>query len=240
MCYWSDENLPLTLGELDSVVTAALALPLNSLAMNECGLTPAAVPALCRLLSSASLTQLHFWQLGLPVSLLDEHVAAQLAAALRANRTLNDLMLTGVLESALDQALILLALVGHASLRELEWSCNYSRDAFGVEARYQEIVGSAFGALVAANAPALEKLDVQFSRLGDSGLGPLADALPHNTHLCDLIISDNRASHAFGTQRLLPAVRANDSLRVLQADDGADEAMRLIEERSAAAEDGRG
>ncbi len=98
-------------------------------------------------------------------------------------------------------------------------------------------MGQALGALVAADAPALTELDVSNGCLGDAGMGPLIDALPLNTHLRTLIIVYACITEAFTAQRLLPAVRANASLRELTAFEDEDaapslaEAVRLVDQR---------
>jgi hypothetical protein len=70
-------------------------------------------------------------------------------------------------------------------------------------------------ALLAANAHALQKLDVSYCNIGDAGLRPLFDALPRNTHLRTLYLGENGMSEAFARDVLLPAVRANSSLTML-------------------------
>jgi hypothetical protein len=69
---------------------------------------------------------------------------------------------------------------------------------------------------VAANAPALQLLDVSSCELGDDGLGPLVDALAINTHLRTLECEANNLSAVFARKRLLPAVVTNTSLRRLR------------------------
>jgi hypothetical protein len=99
-------------------------------------------------------------------------------------------------------------------------------------------IGAALGALVAADAPAFEELDVSCCSMIDSALGPLCDALAHNTHLRKLALVYNNMSAACAAQRLLPGVRANASLRELDAleDDRPDDADALdAYEHSAAA-----
>ena len=73
-----------------------------------------------------------------------------------------------------------------------------------------------------------------------AGLGAVLDALPRNSHLRELEISHNRVPAGFMRARLLPAVRANASLRTLlvsthleQADDAAaaQEALRIVAAR---------
>ena len=48
-------------------------------------------------------------------------------------------------------------------------------------------------------------------------LATLADALPHNTHLLGFNCSRTGMSAAFARDRFAPAVRANTSLRKLEA-----------------------
>ncbi len=50
---------------------------------------------------------------------------------------------------------------------------------------------------------------------GFVALGPLLDALPLNTHLHTLNLDYNYCANDFARDRLLPAVRANTSLRHL-------------------------
>jgi len=228
------QHLPLTPNELDSVVTAALALRLDTLGLYDCELTPEAVPVLCRLLSSTALTQLHIVQISVwGPCLVDEATVAVLAEALRVNRTLTHFSLKDVLDNRRDKAVLLLSLVGHASIYDLECTCEVTGEpVFDPEAVQDPVlIGLSIGALIAANSPALKALDVSSSHLGDAGLGPLCDALARNTHLRNLSIGFNGMSAAFAAQRLLPAVRANRSLRLLEADAVAEEAMQLVNAR---------
>jgi hypothetical protein len=100
---------------------------------------------------------------------------------------------------------IMRAVTGHPHLKILGLAQNNSPDPFAA--------GAALAALVAANAPALENVDVASSALGNAGLGPLFDALRGNTHLRVLECSNTSMSEAFARYVLLPAVRANTSLR---------------------------
>jgi hypothetical protein len=112
------------------------------------------------------------------------------------------------------------ALTAHPTLEELHLDNNMS-----IFDDHAAAVGAALGALVAANAPALQMLNVSYSSLGDAGLAPLVDALPRNTHLRLLHCKDNPMSDAFARDTFLPAIRANTSLRVLSASEwwGGDE-----------------
>jgi hypothetical protein len=216
---------------LDAVVDAALARRMQSVMLEFCDLAPASAPALARLLSSDALTQLACTNAGL----LDAPAAGTLAAALRANATLTSLTLerTVAFNDAAAWASLLGALTGHASLRKLSLPSNR------MGAAVQAAAGASLGALVAANAPALTKLNVSFCDLGDDGLRPLFQSLPANTHLRELDCSRNFMSEACARDVLLPAVRANESLRVLLfhvAEDvpSAHAAERIVSSRRAA------
>jgi hypothetical protein len=229
-----------TLAMLDAVVDAALALRLRLLTLFRCNLTPASAPALARLIRGSALRELYVFNKN--QQLLDEPAAAVTADALRANSTLTSLQLLGcgLWRDAAGAALLLDALTAHRSLRTLDLSINIPQPPVPA-------VAAALGALVAANAPALQELHVSASGLRDAGLGALVDALPHNTHLRTLHLAENHCTEAFTHDRLLPAVRANTSLQhlaavdVLAATDGVDrrpfahEAEAFVNARRAAA-----
>lgn len=127
-------------------------------------------------------------------------------------------------------AAFLRSLVGHPSLLALDLLGNWPPE----EAR--RAAGAALGALVAANGP-LTELYCQGCMLGDMGLLELVAALPGNTRLQLLRISLNRMTPEFAHERLLPAVRANASLRELRAEEmegDMPEAMALVAARDLA------
>jgi hypothetical protein len=200
-----------TLTALDAVVDAALALQIVSLRFITCRMLPASAPALARLLGGDALKTLYVYQDG--QQLLDSPSAALVGSALRANVTLTELFLAnmGLWHNPDAAAALLSALTSHPSVRKLSICHNH------LDAAHTTVAGAALGALVAANAPALMELDVSLCSLGDAGLRPLFDALPANTHLRTLNVSWNDTSDAFVRDVLLPAVRANTSLRTLHA-----------------------
>jgi hypothetical protein len=209
-------NAPLhTPAALEAVVGAALACGVESIHFAACHVPPAGAPALVRLLGGGTLTKLAITNQA--EALLDGAAAALLGAALRANSTLTSLALCARLwHNTNASAALLAALAGHRSLRTLKVSDNQAQ---GV----RTAAGAAFGALIAANAPALTELDVSFCRLGDAGLRPLFAALPANTHLRTLDVAQNGVSQACARDVLLPAVRANASLWLLIAHRPGDE-----------------
>jgi hypothetical protein len=194
-----------TAASLDALVDAALARRLRALDLRNCLLPPASAPALARLLGGG-LSRLAL------ADMLDAPAALLLGNALRASTTLTCLQLhrANVWLDPAAAVLVLGALVSHPSLRELDVSHN----AAGTPAQ-QGIAGALIATLVAANAPALRTLNVECCSLGDAGLGLLADALAHNTHLRTLKCADNGITEALARERLLPAVQANAALRKL-------------------------
>jgi hypothetical protein len=218
-----------TSAALDAVVDAALARRVHTVALHYCPLSPASAPALARLLGGDALTTLECSH----ANLVDAPAARVLASALRANSTLTSLTLdrAGVWRDAAAGAELLGALTGHASVRVLNLHRN------DVNVARQAVAGAALGALVAANAPALTELNMSWCDLGDDGLRALFEALPHNTYLRKLNCSYNFMGDAFARDVLLPAVRANTSLRMLVIEpnfENAAEAEAVVNSRAAA------
>jgi hypothetical protein len=153
---------------------------------------------------------------------LDARAATLLAGALRDNTTLTELSLTAFVSLVPAAATALLgALTGHPSLRVLRLSGTGGGKALRggdgtMEAAAARSDGAALGALIAADAPALRELDLSHCDLPDDLLGPLFDALSHNTHLRSLDFSFKPISEAMANHLLL-ALRANASLRQLRA-----------------------
>ena len=203
-------SIPLdTPAMLDAVTAAVVACRLRNLLLNRCRLSPASVPALVRLIRGGALTSFHISNNF--VQLLDEPAAVQLADAVAASRTLTRFLMNSadLWRDGAAAAAVLRALTGHPTLDEISLIANPPHDPVAA--------GAALGALVAANTPALRLLRVGCSLLGDAGLAPLCDALPHNTHLRSLRCSNNGMSAEFARDRFVPAVRANTSLRMLDA-----------------------
>jgi hypothetical protein len=221
-----------TAAALDAVVDAALRRRLTSVTLQGCNLSPASAPALVRLIGGGALAKLDIW--GGDDALLDAATALALGNALRASSTIAAVSLRGVSlwrDPAAATAL-LGALMGHPSLRSLNISSNT------VEPADREEAGALIAALVAVNAPALQEVELYYCALGDVGLGPLFDALPANTHLRKLDCDHNEMSYDFVLERLLPAVRANSSLRELSTGvraDAAREVEVLVRRRTAGA-----
>ena len=193
---------------LDAVCTALIALQLKSVVLENCRLGPASVPALVRLFNSGGVRNLFISNDD--TQLLDEATAVQLADALSTSQLLSlQLDCIDLWSNMAAATTVLRALTGHPTLEELRLFSNVATDAVAA--------GLALGALVEANAPSLSDLEIAASFLGDAGLAPIMEALPHNTHLRDLNCNNCHMSHDFAREHFLPAVRANTSLRYLKA-----------------------
>jgi hypothetical protein len=200
------------LAALDLLVDAALARRLSALTLDACRLSPASAPALARLLHGDALTELVVGNAS--KAWIDAPGAALLCDALRGNSTLRVLALRRLdfWHTPAAATALLRALVGHPTLHTL----GLCEDVAGAALPPADSAALAMAALVAANAPALQRLEIYAPACGDAEFGPLVDALPRNTHLRELHCAC-RISEAFARDRLLPAVRANASLRQLIA-----------------------
>jgi hypothetical protein len=196
---------------LDAVVDAALTRRLVRVSLLDCSLSPASVPALSRLVGGGALNSFIVRNDG--EQLFDEPTAALIADAIRANETLTSVTFSFMQfwRTPAAAALLLGALTAHPSVRAVCLQDNIA------DRELEAAVGIALAALVAANAPALEQLNLGGCLLGDAGMRALFEALPRNTHLRTLDCSDNDITEAFARDVLLPAVRANTSLQLLRA-----------------------
>jgi hypothetical protein len=212
---------------LQAVVDAAITCSMPSLGLAYARLLPASAPALAQLLGGGKLRSFIIFNEGR--QLLDQPAAVLLAQAVRATMlttfVLHDVQLWRDPAAA---STMVGALVAHPSLVQIRLSTN------AVGAADQTTAGAALGALVAADAFMLRMLTLSGCALGDAGLGPLVHALSGNTHLWKLECEDNDLTEAFVRDQLLPAVRANTSLRKLHIGlewDSAREAEAIVATR---------
>ena len=218
---------------MGALVDAVLARRLRELALQSC--TPPAAASLARLLAEGSLAVLRISfarpETGTP--LFDAAGAALVADALRMNTTLLTLELscTGLCVDMRAACALLGGLVGHSSLRVIR----IAQETIDTD-EDRSSFGAALAVLVAANAPSLHALDCSTNLIGDAGMAPIVEALALNHHLRELDVEYNHMSEEFACDELLPAVRANKTLRVLKSDEAAPveaawEAVKLVRRR---------
>ena len=190
---------------MGALADAAVARRLPKLSL-QCCTPPAAVP-FARLLADGLLADLEVHpddSLDPLVPAFDAAGAALVADALRVNTTLTHVnFCCAELCADVRVACTLLgALVGHPRLRHLEITGEDTPE------EHRDAFGAALGALIAADAPALQVLDCSDCSLGDDGLAPIVQALPLNCHLRELSVADNGMSEEFAREQLLQGLHA--------------------------------
>ena len=204
------DNVPLSVTQLTKVVDAAVQRKLTFMAFLLCSLTPAHLPQLTRLLKESPLRDLCILSSMQPL-LIGDAVRA-FCAALRASRVVGMTLAGASLFHSLPCGLALLdALTGHRHLIQLMLPMNRSATAD------RRAVGAALGRLLAVQSP-LESLDVRTCSLGDAGVTPLFEALAHGATIQSLRVNGSGISRACARDVVLPAVRANASLKRLEVD----------------------
>ena len=199
----------------------------RELTLMECGLQPASLPALTQLLTDGKLCSLTLSGEG------GELIRGPGAVAFRdaiLRSQLRVLELTNLsLFSTLASGLATLAVcTDHPTLRVLGLSANKAIDGCADEA-----VGRALGAMVET----LESLSIVDCAFGDEGMGPLFDALRRPlSRLSTLDASFSCLSRQCSRRTVLPAVRANASLRRLSfgytMDESLQEATAIVAARA--------
>ena len=112
-------------------------------------------------------------------------------------------------------------------LSRLHLICN------SIQPEHAAAAGAALAAVI-AHSTSLSWFSVADCQLGDAGIGPITDALPLSRRLNTLVCTGNGMSEACARERLLPAVRACATLRILEADDSLPavrEAQELLQQR---------
>ena len=203
---------------MEALADVARELRLSTVELISCSVAPDDAPALVRLLEVPTLTELSLGLDSEATLLRDGPAVEMLADALRANRTLQRLVLEQdeLWDDAAACSTLLESLVGHASLRCLTLACNATYEGDDLH----DALGAALGAMVAADSPALDELDLLGCYLRDLAFLALFDALPRNTHLRTLNLRNNLLSPGCLRLHLLPAVQANTSLRTLDLETG--------------------
>ena len=196
----------LTVAALEALVDAALLRRLTTVSLVVCALSELHLPALTRLLGCSELRGLTIGHTGDPPLLVSAEAAAEFWTALRASK-LTRLGLLGVSlwTTAADADAAAQALAGHPTLTECDLAFNSCMTAL------QPAVGAALQRI--ADAGTLSELYVSYCHLGDAGMRPLLRAVEGSRTLRVLGCFGNGISAEFAREYVLPAVRANTSLR---------------------------
>ena len=192
----------------------------------NCHLTPASLPGLTRLLQDGCLETLSItnretlFEAGPDLTAFCHALRSSTLQVLILNwcRLWRDRAAAGEL---------LTSLGGHQTLRELTLCYNpHARRAAGEQ----------LASLITHNS-ALQKLDLSENSLGEACLAPIFEALPRSSTLKELLYSISHTktiSREFARNVILPAVRANTSLRTIVGyvlDDDGDWEPRQYDDR---------
>ena len=177
----------------------------------NCGLAPASLSCLTRLLEDGCLERMSIrdnWR-----ALFEEGPdLTTFCHALRSSRLQAlELSRCRLWRDPAAAGELLAALVGHPTLCEL--SLHYNLDADNT-ADVRRAAGEQLGSLITHNS-ALQKLNLAGNDLGEANLAPIFEALPRSSTLKELIFYGETISREFARDVILPAVRANTSLRTL-------------------------
>ena len=214
--------------DLFALVDVAIARSLRGLFLHSVELGPASLPALALLLREA----VHFRELDLcnmDEPFMTGEGLGPFCAALRCSQ-LSDLCIRWAFmyDSLADGRAVIAALAGHATLTHVDlFSAGY------VEPEWQKAIGRALSRLISARS-LLVNLHLGSSNLGEDGLRPIFSALAGPSARLRIFGCPREGieSEAFAEAVLLPAVRANTSLRrlSLHENDASAELERLLQE----------
>ena len=193
----------------DALLRSIAEARVSDVTFHHCNLAPASLPGLTRLLEAGCLVRLAINHYGRALFEAGPELTT-FCHALRSS-TLQKLVLAEV-ELWQDLAAsgeLLAALVNHPTLKELSLP-----DFVGATDDTRRAAGKQLAPFV-THSSALQKLDLTWNQIGEAGLAPIFEALHFSSTLKELIVDHEDISHEFARDVILPAVRANTSLRRL-------------------------
>ena len=176
----------------------------------SCRIAPASLPGLTRLLQAGCLERLDIYNTETALFEEGPNLTAFCHALRSSSLQALRLRWCQLWRDPAAAGELLASLVGHPTLRELSLCANRVDNT--VVAR--RTAGEQLTSLITHNS-ALQKLDLDECILGDAGLAPIFEALPRFSTLKELHFSYETISREFARDVILPAVRANSSLRTL-------------------------
>jgi hypothetical protein len=196
---------------LDTIVSAAIQKRLTKVEFGFCRLTQASLPSLARLLTHGNVIDFNIRN---EMPLFSLNVVDPFCNALRVSRLVKlSLAETHFWRHPAGALAVLDAIHGHSTLRELDLSHNpensysreYERESFGQAMK--ELVGE---------GSTLEKLNLDYCYWDDARARALFQGVATSTRLRSLSIYASGVSPDCAVSYVLPAVRANTSLRELR------------------------
>ena len=209
---------------VDALVDAAISAGIKDAHFEYCGLTQTALPALMRLIQSPGFERLEVWNDGR--TLFEGPAIPAFCEALRKCKSLRKLELAEINlwadTAAATQLISALEELPALQKVTLTWNRTHGRPDV------QRAAGECLARLI-ARSTSLRVLCASYSQLGETGMTPIFEALSGDSGLAELHLSDEQISVEFARDVVLPAVRANTSLRKLEGLSSVDGAQALRE-----------
>ena len=209
---------------VDALVDAAISAGIKDAHFEYCGLTQTALPALMRLIQSPGFERLEVWNDGR--TLFEGPAIPALCEALRKCKSLRKLELAEINlwadTAAATQLISALEELPALQKVTLTWNRTHGRPDV------QRAAGECLARLI-ARSTSLQVLCASYSQLGETGMTSIFEALSGDSGLAELHLSDEQISVEFARDVVLPAVRANTSLRKLEGLSSVDGAQALRE-----------
>jgi len=174
----------------------------------ECRLASASLPGLSRLLQASCLERLSISTTRIALFEEGPNLTAFCHALRSSSLQALELRWCQLWRDTAIAGELLAALVGHRTLRELSLADRVDDTDDARRAAGEQI------AFLITHNNALQKLESPWI-LGDAGLAPIFEALPRSSTLKELNFYSEIISREFAHDVILPAVRANSSLRKL-------------------------
>ena len=209
VCHAQLQNVALAGALMGGIAEAGV----SDVFFHRCHLAPASLPGLTRLLQAGCLERLDISNSRHALFEEGPDITA-LCHALRSSTLQNlELSMCRLWRDPPAAGELLAALVGHQTLRELCLASNGVGDTHDA----RRAAGEQLASLITHNS-ALQKIDSQDCSLGEAGLAPIFEGLPRSSTLKELIyytVGGEIISREFARNVILPAVRLNSSLRML-------------------------
>ena len=194
----------------DALLRSIAEARVSDVTFYSCRIAPASLPGLTRLLQAGCLERLDIYNTETALFEEGPNLTAFCHALRSSSLQALRLRWCQLWRDPAAAGELLASLVGHPTLRELSLCANRVDNT--VVAR--RTAGEQLTSLITHNS-ALQKLDLDECILGDAGLAPIFEALPRFSTLKELHFSYETISREFARDVILPAVRANSSLRTL-------------------------
>ena len=202
---------------VDGLMRGIAEAGVSNLAIVGCYLTPASLPGLTWLLQAGCLERLDIDNLYNALFEEGPDLTAFCDALRSSTLQMLELESCQLWRDPAAAGELLAALVGHQTLRELSLGYNLVTHTPYYNSPPDDTrraAGEQLASLI-THSSALQKFDLTENHFGEVGMAPIFEALPGSSTLKELLVKYEFLSREFARDVILPAVRANTSLRTL-------------------------